>query len=143
MSKSLLCATDGSRHSEKAVALAIDLAKHLGAGLTFLNVESVTPERAAKTYFWDSRLLEAGEAQTHRDLGMALKAARSAGMDGAACATTNGRDIAGAIVGYAQAHGHDHIVVGSAGRTGLDKLVLGSVAQSVTAKAHCPVTVAR
>ena len=143
MPKKLLCATDGSYPSEKAVAVAVDLAKSLGAGLTFLTVEAVSSDRAAKTYFWDSKLLEAGDALVHRELGSARKAAENAGLAGVRCVTTYGRDIAEAIVGYADKEGYDHIVVGSAGRKGIDKLMLGSVAQAVTQRAHCPVTVAR
>ena len=139
----MLCATDGSHPSEKAVAVAIDLAKSLGADLAFLTVETVSSERAAKTYFWDSKLLEAGDAMVHRELGTAWKAAEKAGLTKVRCVTTCGRNIAEAIVAYADAEGYDHIVVGSAGRTGLNKLMLGSVAQGVTAHAHCPVTVAR
>ena len=143
MAKKLLCATDGSHPSEKAVLVAIDLAKSLGAALAFLTVETVSPERAAKTYFWDSKLLEAGDALVHRELGSARKAAESAGLVNVRCVTTCGRDIAQAIVAYADSEGYDHIVVGSAGRKGINKLMLGSVAQAVTAQAHCPVTVAR
>jgi nucleotide-binding universal stress UspA family protein len=142
-SKKLLCAIDGSRASEKVATFAVDLAKIMNAELVFLTVEMVTPERAAKTYFWDSRLLEAGEAIVHRDLGLAMKKASEAGLSKASCVTTNGRDIAEAIVGYAEAHECDQIIVGSAGRSGIAKLVLGSVAQGVAAKAHEPVTVVR
>ena len=143
MAKKLLCATDGSHPSEKAVRVAIDLAKSLGAELAFLTVETVSSERAAKTYFWDSKLLEAGDALVHRELGSAQKAAEKAGLANVRCVTTYGRDIAQAIVAYADTEGYDHIVVGSAGRTGINKLMLGSVAKAVTARAHCPVTVAR
>jgi len=143
MVEKLLCATDGSHPSEKAVAVAVDLAKSLGTGLTFLTVETVSSERAAKTYFWDSKLLEAGDALVHRELGTARKAAQAAGLADVRCVTTCGRDIAEAIVAYAEAEGYHHIIVGSAGRRGLNKLILGSVAQAVTVRAHCPVTVAR
>ncbi len=143
MTKKLLCATDGSHSSDKAVVHAIEVAKTCGAALAFLTVDSLTAERAAGTYFWDSKLLDAGDALVHRELGAARKAAEAAGLPGAACVTTTGRDTAQAIVAYAEAHGYDHIVLGSAGRTGLDRLMLGSVAQGVVAKAHCPVTIVR
>ena len=139
----LLCATDGSHTSEKAVAHAIKVAQLCGEELAFLTVDALTPEHAAHTYFWDTKLLEAGDALVHRELGAARKAAEAAGLSGVACVTTNGRDTAEAIVAYAEAHGYDHIVMGSAGRTGLNRLMLGSVAQSVVAKAHCPVTIVR
>lgn len=139
----LLCATDGSHSSEKAVAFAVDLAKRLGAGLTFLTVSTVSAESAAKTHFWDDRVLGAADAQTQAELDAAAKAARAAGLAEARCVVASGRDIAQAIVAYAEKNGFDHIVTGSSGRTGAARLMLGSVAADVVAKAHCPVTIAR
>lgn len=141
--RKLLCAADGSHSSDKAVAYAIEVAKTCGDELAFLTVDSLSAKQVAHTYFWDTKLLEAGDALVHRELGAAQKAAEAAGLSRVACFTTNGRDIAEAIVAYAEAHGYDHIVLGSAGRTGLSRLVLGSVAQSVVTKAHCPVTIVR
>jgi nucleotide-binding universal stress UspA family protein len=141
--KKLLCATDGSHESEKAVAYAIEFVKKCGGKLAFLTVDSLTSEQAAHTYFWDSKLLKAGDALVHNELGAARRAAEAAGLQDVACLTTNGRDPAEAIVAYAEAHGYDHIVLGSAGRTGLNRLMLGSVAQAVVVKARCPVTIVR
>jgi len=139
----LLCATDGSHASEKAVNLAVDLAKRLNAKLTFLTVSTVSQESAAKTHFWDDRILGAGDAQMQQELRAAAAAAEKAGLTDAVCAVASGRDIAAAIVDYAETHGFDHIITGSSGRTGASRLLLGSVAAEVVAKAHCPVTIAR
>ncbi len=139
----LLCATDGSHSSAKAVGFAADLAKRLGAELAFLTVSTVSAESAAKTHFWDDRILGAADAQMQTELKAAADAAKKAGLADAACVTATGRDIAAAIVGYAESHGFDHIVTGSSGRTGASKLLLGSVASAVVAKAHCPVTIVR
>lgn len=141
--KKILCATDGSHQSEKAITYAIEFAKKCGSTLTFLTVDSLSAEQAAQTYFWDSKLLEAGDALVHTELASASRAAAVAGLEGAACVTTNGRNPADAIVAYAEANGFDHIVLGSAGHTGLNRLMLGSVAHAVVTKAHCPVTVVR
>lgn len=139
----LLCATDGSHSSEKAVRFAADLAKRLGAKLAFLTVSTVSPESAARTHFWDDRILGAADAQVQQELKSAAETAKQAGLADASCVTAAGRDIAAAIVAYAEKNGFDHIVTGSSGRTGASKLLLGSVASAVVAKAHCPVTVVR
>jgi nucleotide-binding universal stress UspA family protein len=139
----LLCATDGSHSSEKAVGFAVDLAKRLNAKLAFLTVSTVSQESAAKTHFWDERILGAADDQIQAELRAAAAAARKAGLADAACVTASGRDIAAAIVAYAEKNGFDHIVTGSSGRTGASRLLLGSVASDVVAKAHCPVTIAR
>ncbi len=137
----LLCATDGSKQAEKAIGFAVDLAKKLGASLTFLNVNTVPEERAARTYFWDQSILDAADAQAHMALGMALKAARKGGLPTSECIEVNGRNIAKAIVSFAKKGGFDQIVMGSAGRRGAARLLLGSVAADVAATASCPVTI--
>ena len=47
------------------------------------------------------------------------------------------------IVQYATENNIDHIVMGSTGRSGLSKVLLGSVAESVTRRAPCTVTIVR
>lgn len=143
MIRKILCATDGSTASTKAVDAAVDLASQLGAALTFLTIERVTVEKAANSAFWDSQVLDAAAAQTHRDLSAAAAKARSAGLAQVQCVTSQGGNVAAAIIDYAEKNGFDHIVTGSLGRTGLARLMLGSVAADVVAKAHCPVTVVR
>jgi nucleotide-binding universal stress UspA family protein len=143
MIRKMLCATDGSVASGKAVDTAVELARQLGAALTFITVERVSSQSAANSAFWDSKVLDAAAAQTHRDLSVAESKARAAGLPMVQCVTTQGTDIAAAIIDYAEKHGFDHIVTGSVGRTGLARLMLGSVAADVVAKARCPVTVVR
>jgi nucleotide-binding universal stress UspA family protein len=143
MIRKILCATDGSIASAKAVDVAVDLAAQLGAALAFVTVERVTAETAANSAFWDSQVLDAAAAQTHRDLASAQAKARAAGLTQVQCVTTQGGNVAAAIIDYAERHGFDHIVTGSLGLTGLSRLMLGSVAADVVAKAHCPVTVVR
>lgn len=139
----LLCATDGSHPSEKAVAYAVDIAKKLNAHLTFLTISTVSAERAARTHFWDEETLGAGDALIHQELSAAAARAKQAGLADYRCVTAAGRDIAAAIIAYAEENGYDQVITGSSGRTGAARLLLGSVASEVVAKAHCPVTIAR
>src|SRR3546814_10836651 len=98
----LLGATDCSRPSEKAVSYAVDIAKKLNAHLTFLTVTTVSAERASKTHFWDEQILAAGDAMIHQELSAAVAMAKEAGLDDVRCVTAVGRDIAEAIVAYAE-----------------------------------------
>lgn len=140
MPKKLLCATDGSHASLQAVDFAIDFARSLGTQLAFLTVDGAPPSAGA---LHDSTLLTAAEAQLRQELQVAATRARAAGLDEVRCVLARGHDIAATIVAYAEEHGYDHIVTGSAGRTGISRLLLGSVAAAVVARAHCPVTVVR
>lgn len=139
----ILCATDGSRVSEQAVAFAVELAKRCHAPLTFLTVTTVSAEIAARTTFWDTTLLDAGAALTRQELAAAARLAGEAGLEEVDYATVQGRHIGKAIAYYAHEHGYDHIVMGSHGATGIERLMLGSVASDVVAAAHCPVTIVR
>lgn len=56
--------------------------------------------------------------------------------------TTTG-DPANEIVGYADEHDIDHIVVGSYGRGGVSRVLLGSVAETVARRSAAPVTIVR
>jgi nucleotide-binding universal stress UspA family protein len=143
MTTKMLCATDGSHASEKAVALSITLARQLRVPLSFLTVNLASEDRTSKTHFWDERILGAADAQISQVLGNAASAAKQAGLGEVSCIMASGREVASAIVDYAEHNGYDHIVTGSSGYTGPTRLLLGSVSSQVVAKAHCPVTIAR
>jgi nucleotide-binding universal stress UspA family protein len=143
MNSKLLCATDGSHSSDKAVDYAVDLARKTGAELTFLTVNHVTSSDLSKSYFWDSTAISAANAQLQKELQSAMEKATAAGLKNASCATAEGHNIAAAIITFAEGHGYDHIITGSVGRTGVARMLLGSIAQDVIVKAHCPVTVVR
>ncbi|MDQ2049250.1 universal stress protein [Natronolimnohabitans sp. A-GB9] len=47
------------------------------------------------------------------------------------------------VVEFAEEGGHDHIIIGSHGRSGASRVLLGSVAESVARRASVPVTIVR
>jgi ethanolamine permease len=143
MSKSILCATDGSKISAKAVDFAISKAKSLKAPLTVLTVERVSRRDAAKSPFWDSEVLGAADAITRAEFRQVANKAKKAGLRNVKCVTVSSRDIADAIAAYAKKNRFGHIVMGSHGHRGVQRLVLGSIAEAVVAEAHCPVTIVR
>lgn len=143
MIKNILCATDGSKISAKAVDFAIALARKLGVPLTVLTVERVSRKEATNSAFWDSIVLDAGDAITRAEFRQVADKAREAGLKDVQCVTVSSRDISDAIASYAKDHKFDQIVMGSHGHSGIQRLVLGSIAEAVVAEAHCPVTIVR
>ena len=143
MNNKLLCATDGSHSSDKAVEYAVEMANVMGAHLSFLTVTLVTAESASHSHFWDSATLGAADAQLQKELQAAAAKAQQAGLEDFACVAIGGHNIAATIIDYAERNGYGHIITGSVGRTGVARMLLGSVAHSVISKAHCPVTVVR
>ena len=142
--KKVICATDGSRSADKAVAYAIDMAAKLGTELSFVTVNAISErEIAEEPMFWDSNLGSAADQQLHRPLDIAAGKAKAAGVKQVQCVVLHGRDIAGNVVKYAADSSHDHIVVGSQGLTGLARILLGSIAEEIVRHAHCAVTVVR
>ncbi|MGH6891702.1 MAG: universal stress protein [Dongiaceae bacterium] len=137
----LLCATDGSLPSEKAVVHTVGLAERLGQPITFLLVVDGALETAPAV--WDEARVKAGDLPPDKELLAALKIALQHKILGVRLVRAYGSDPAEAIVGYAERNGYRHIIVGSEGRTGAKRMLLGSVAEDVVTRAHCPVTVAR
>lgn len=135
----ILCATDGSVHSERAAAYAIRQALELRQHLTFISVVGDEDQIAV----WDMARIKAGNLPVDKHLATALNLALKAGVTQVTCVRAGGSDIAGAIVDYAEKNSYHHIVAGSAGRTGAARLLIGSVAADIVTKAHCPVTVVR
>lgn len=143
MINKLLCATDGSKASEKAVDFAVQFAKQLGVELIFVTVATVTEDAVSHTRFWNSEELHAIDEQVHRELASAESKAKAGGLAAYKCVAVHSPSIPAGIIGYAEENGFDHIVAGSTGKTGISRMLMGSVASDVVAKAHCPVTVVR
>jgi nucleotide-binding universal stress UspA family protein len=140
-SQRLLCATDGSPPSEKAVAYTVSLAEELRRPITFLVVVDGALETAPAV--WDEAKVKAEVLPPDKELLAALKTALQHKLLSIRLVRAYGSDPAEAIVGYAERNGYHHIIVGSEGRTGAKRMLLGSVAEDVVTRAHCPVTVVR
>jgi nucleotide-binding universal stress UspA family protein len=137
MTKKILCATDGSSHSEHAVQLAGELAGRLGVDMTVcvVNIARGSP-RTPIIYSLE-------DAEVKNILDSAAGAARKAGGKNVTEVALRSRDAAAAVVQYAEENGYDHIICGTGDKHGVSRLVLGSVAAEIASRAHCTVTVAR
>ena len=140
-SERLLCATDGSPPSEKAVHYTVSLAEEMRRPITFLLVADGELETVPAV--WDEARVKAQDLPPDKELLAALKTALQHKLLSIKLVRAYGNDPAEAIVSYAERNGYHHIIVGSEGRTGAKRMLLGSVAADVVTRAHCPVTVVR
>ncbi len=143
MFKKLLCATDGSKASEKAVDFAIKFANQLDVELVFITVDMVTDDSVSHTRFWDAEILEAADEQTNKELHSAEAKAKEAEVKNFNCVSAHGTNLSSTIIDYAEEHGFDHIIAGSTGKAGISRALMGSISSGIVSLAHCPVTVVR
>ena len=134
----LLVPLDFSKHSDNALALAIELGKEHGAELHLLHAYEL-PAAVTMAYgvaipqaVWDG----VQEAVTTR-LAEALDRVEAAGLRAHSHIATG--PAADAIVSAAEAQGIDLIVMSTRGLTGLKHVLLGSVAERTIRTAPCPV----
>ncbi|HWU01003.1 MAG TPA: universal stress protein, partial [Terriglobales bacterium] len=117
MTPSLLCATDGSPISEKAVIFAVELASKLHHHLTFVTVITAADEETSPLV-WDEQRILAQDLPPDRELLAALNIAVRANLQHLTCVRLHGTPPAAMIVNYAEKNNYHHIVAGSSGLTG-------------------------
>jgi nucleotide-binding universal stress UspA family protein len=139
MIKTVAVGTDGSDTADKAVAQAIDLAERFGARLVVLSAfdgrAGVTAPRLSGTASeWMSNAAE----QAERVLARVEESVAERGIE---CSSDMAEgDPGDVLVGLAERHGADVLVVGS---KGMERRILGSVPNTVTHKASCSVLVVK
>jgi nucleotide-binding universal stress UspA family protein len=137
MSKKILCPSDSSDHAAVGLEQAIEMAKQSGARLTVCVVNLAHGGARGPTInHWPPKdvasLMSAAEVK-----------GKAAGLADVGTVELVAREVAPAIIAYADQNGYDHIVMGTGDKRGVKRLVLGSVAAEVSGQAHCTVTVAR
>ena len=140
----ILCASDFSSTSRKALAAAISLAKTHRAGLIILHahvpIGPLMPERYIESSTWD-RVDTDARRWIKSQVAKAADRAKKLGVRASAIMVMG--DPATQIVRVARSKRIDLIVVGTHGRRGMSKFFLGSVAERVIATAPCPVMTVR
>jgi nucleotide-binding universal stress UspA family protein len=137
----ILVPHDFSRHADRALALAVALARGGRAALTVLHV--VSPVGLARGFPPAATLRAPGTAEIARlRARLERRAARAAGRRrvAIACEVVVGdpeRDI------LAAARHADLVVMGTQGLTGAERLLIGSVAEAVVRRATVPVLTVR
>lgn len=140
MSTKILVATDGGAPATRAVAVAVDLARRLGAQLGLVHVvdesRAFVPDLAVLDEVIMAELRRKGLAALDRactSIRSTMKVERFL-VDG---------DPGDAIIATARRWGADLIVIGSDSRGRLAHFLLGSTADAVIRKAPCPVVSVR
>jgi len=139
----ILCATDFSPASERALQTAIELAKSSGAELLIAhayhppNLSQAEAVASGVYEEWDQNLRDA----VAQRLGPLLESARRQLVPSRPLILSGAPSEA--ILEAAEAQGVDLIVVGTHQRTGIARVFLGSVAARIISAAHCPVLTVR
>ena len=137
--ETLLVPVDFSESCGKAVALAIDLAKTVGASVELLHVVPRPVYPALYGGFVPNTMVDYEAMMEEAARGLAAVAAElsDAGVPVSTEVTSGAPHDA--IVERAAATGADMIVMATHGLTGLDHALMGSVAERVVRMAPCPV----
>lgn len=143
MFRSILVATDGSKHAMKAAVAGIDLAKRYGSKLQFLIVTKRLPARVSdslRRYMEVEHMLgepeDIVEDMAKEVLGKAMRHARKKGLRSVKSTTLSGQP-ARAIVDFAKRNKVDLIVMGSRGLGDIKGVLMGSVSHKVSSLAGC------
>jgi len=147
--KKILVGIDGSAKGDKALEMAIGLAKESGAEIHLVHVTpwptlpNVFPPGAI-AYVPESvfqELTDELKAKAEKTLRERLLRVEEAGVSGKIKVLEG--EPASAIVNYAQEEGVELIVVGNRGISGVKELLLGSVSHKVSQLARCPVLIVK
>jgi nucleotide-binding universal stress UspA family protein len=137
--RTVLCPTDFSEFSRRAIEHAVAVARWNESKLTLLHVYPFLVPLAGDAPYLPSGLPLDAETRARllRDLETAAEPARAAGLDPALLLIEG--DPSEEILRRARTLPADLIVMGTHGRRGLDRWMLGSVADRVVHKARCAV----
>lgn len=139
MFSTILCATDGSDHAGKAVAVAADLGRRYDARVIILTAYDPIPRDLGTPYV--EELMNRRLKATEELMNAAMAVVKAQGvtpivemLEGPA---------ARAILDVARTRRCDLIVMGSRGLSPVGAMLLGSVSMRVVHEASCPVLLIR
>lgn len=141
MFRHILCPVDGSAHSNRALALAADLAARDGAKLTLLHVDHTpSPPEGLESYL-SLEFKNAPELAAYGMIGQRIVEEADAfarrGSKIVPESVVDRGDPASGILVCAKRNDVDCIVMGRRGHGGLAGLLLGSVSSKVAQLAAC------
>ena len=139
MYERILFPTDSPETTDSVLAHAVDLSEQYNAQLHVLYVvDSTVFANDVET----GVIVEEFESAGERIAKEATARAREAGLEDVESAVVHGHPSR-EILGYADDHDVDLIVMGTRGRTGLGRFLLGSVAEKIVRLSPVPVLTVR
>jgi nucleotide-binding universal stress UspA family protein len=141
----VLLPTDGSKLSEDAIRMGVQLAKTINAKVTGFHVMPDFHVFTYKTEMLEDTKREFGrdsKAHAVRYLSVIETAAKAAGVSCEVVSAIHDHPYE-AIISVAKERGCDLIVMASHGRKGVQAVLLGSETQKVLTHSHIPVLVWR
>jgi nucleotide-binding universal stress UspA family protein/hemerythrin-like domain-containing protein len=143
MYRHLLVPLDGSTLATELVSQSVQLARSLGARITFFHAREEhgsTSVGALERVMWPSLFGDQAASDARAVLAKAAVVAREAGVEHETLTVTSDRPHE-AILQAAEDRGCDLVVIASHGKRGLRGLVIGSQTQNVLQQASLPVLV--
>ncbi len=142
--KNILVPYDGSKCSDHAFNVAIDIAKKNNSKITI--VTCLEKDYRTPWYGPDSRvtdaLLKKQKKAVDKNFSSLEKVAKKSKVSISSKIIVV-QSIVKSLLSFTTSNRVDLIVMGSHGRTGFDKLLLGSVANGISQKAGCPVLIVK
>ncbi|HXQ49019.1 MAG TPA: universal stress protein [Thermoplasmata archaeon] len=136
-------AVDGSKYSDRALEVAISLAKKYDSELSVISVAPVEMVYVSAAQPWVPTEVPGGETPRFRDLvEAAVKKAHEAGVVSVAGVCLEGV-ITDEIIGHLEQMPTDLLVIGSRGSSAAKRLFLGSVSDALIHHVQCAVLVVR
>ncbi len=142
--KNILVPYDGSKCSDHAFNVAIDIAKKYNSKITI--VTCLEKDFRTPWYGPDSRvndaLLKKEKKAVDKNFSTLEKVAKKSKVSISSKIIVV-QSIVKSLLSFTTSNRVDLIVIGSHGRTGFDRLLLGSVANGISQKARCPVLIVK
>ncbi len=142
--KSILVPWDGSKYSNHAFKIALDIAKKYDSKVTIVYCMESGEYRG--NWYTDSRFHDAIIKKlmnaAKKEFSQLEFSAKKAGIQ-INCYALETNSIVKQLVSFAKSHKIDLIIMGAHGQTRWSKLVLGSISNGVTQHVHCPVLIVR
>lgn len=138
MYRKILVPTDGSACANHAVHEALDLAKAIGAEVTFLYALEnplTTGTASPEALPYSAQLWEDLKAMANEALESATDAAKAKGVQATAVRVDNRAPVQAILEAEAD---HDLVVMGTHGRRGFNRWMFGSVAEGALRRAKRP-----